>query len=100
MLTKEPPHLAGCIPAPARGPDYPFRQRLAARPGVASSLDGIEHHGRVFSAVRVFEAGDIPSGSGFYGGSSRPVFFRPNRPPTPQRPKPPGGGRISPWSRL
>ena len=40
-------------------PDEPFRHRPAAGPGVASSMDRVEHHGRVVRAPRVFEAGDV-----------------------------------------
>src|SRR4029077_5651049 len=61
MLTKKCPHQTRCVDAPASGSDDPFQNRLAARPGVASSLDGIEHHGRVFSTVRVVETRDILS---------------------------------------
>src|SRR5205814_7371400 len=40
VLTKERPHLTRGVDAPAGGSDPPFRQRLAARPGVAASLNG------------------------------------------------------------
>src|SRR2546430_3083528 len=47
MRTKERPHQARCVDTVAGAPDEPFRQRLAAGPGVASSLNRIEHHRRV-----------------------------------------------------
>src|SRR5437660_5809509 len=59
MRTKERPHQARCVDAVARAPDEPLRQRLATGPGVASSLNRIEHHRRVVSAVRVFETRDV-----------------------------------------
>src|ERR1051326_5482707 len=52
VLAKEGPHEPGGVDAVARGPDEPFRQRLATGPGVASSLDGIEHHRRVGRAYQ------------------------------------------------
>src|SRR5437899_12959188 len=58
MRTKERPHQARCVDTVAGAPDEPFRQRLATGPGVASSFNGVEHHRRVVSALRVFESGD------------------------------------------
>ncbi len=60
MLTKERPHLTRCVDVVARPPDNPLWHRLAARPGMASSPDSVEHHGRVISTIGVLEAGDIP----------------------------------------
>src|SRR3989449_2863606 len=42
VLTKERPHLTRGVDAVAGGSDPPLRQRLATRPGVAASLNGIE----------------------------------------------------------
>src|SRR5713101_8970367 len=100
MLTKERPHLTRGVDAVACRPDDPFRQRLAARPGVASSLDRIEHHGRTFSTVRVFEADDIRSDSGFDGVRSAPVSSRPIRRPIPNGRKLQGVERIARWPAL
>src|SRR3989442_2326098 len=44
VLTKERPHQTRGVNAAAGGPDDPCRHRLAARPGMASSLDRVEHH--------------------------------------------------------
>lgn len=41
MLSKERPHLRIGVDAVARGPDEPFRQRLAAGPGVPSALNRV-----------------------------------------------------------
>ena len=70
--TNGSPHLleSGCarknahisarrVDAAAGRSDEPLRKRLAAGPGVAASLDGVEHDGRVVSTVRVFAAGDV-----------------------------------------
>src|SRR5436190_19164090 len=61
VLTKERPHLTRGVDAAAGRSDPPFRQRLAARPGVAASLNGIEHHSRVSSTARVFDTSDVRS---------------------------------------
>src|SRR2546428_12362595 len=79
MLMKERPHLTRCVEAAARGPDDPFWNRLAARPGEASSLDGIEHHRCAFSTVRAFEAGDILSDHRFDRARYATVSLRPTR---------------------
>ncbi len=62
MLTKERPHLPRRVDTAAIWPDQPFRHyRLAVWPLMASSLDCVEHHACVVSAVRVLEARDIRS---------------------------------------
>ena len=70
VLAKERPHLTRCVDVAVSGPEQPlvhghhagkqegFLLRLAAWPGMASSPEGVEHHGRVVSTVRVFDAGD------------------------------------------
>src|SRR5438552_3994771 len=59
MLTKERPHLPRRVDAVAIPPDHPFRRyTLAARPLMALSLNRVEHHACIVSAVRVLEARD------------------------------------------
>src|SRR5439155_9362935 len=65
MRTKERPTLPRGVHAAARGPGEPFRHRPAARPGVAASMDGVEHHVRVLRTARVLEAGDVSRDPGF-----------------------------------
>src|ERR1041385_346969 len=79
VLAKEGPHEPGGVDAVARGPDEPFRQRPAAGPGVASSLDGIEHHGRAVGALRVFETPDVRRDHGVDRVGSAPVSSSPAR---------------------
>ena len=59
VFTKESPHLRRRVNAAARGPHGPFRQGLAAGPGMASALNRVEHDGRVVGAVRVRAAADV-----------------------------------------
>src|ERR1700719_1933463 len=80
MLTKERPHLSRRVDAAAIPPDHPFRRYpLAARPLMAFSLDRVEHHARIVSAVRVLEARDIRSDRRFDRIRSAPVSPRPIR---------------------
>src|SRR3989442_14021739 len=79
MLTKERPHQTRRVDALAGGPDEPFGQRLATGPGMASSFNGIEHHRRVVSAVRVFEARDVRRDHGIDRVRSAPVSSSPIR---------------------
>ena len=91
MPPKESPHLTRGMDAVARGTSEPFRQRRAARPGMASSNDGVEHDGGVVSTVRVFEAGDISSDHRFDGVRCAPVSSSPIRRPCRNVRKPVGG---------
>ena len=80
MLTKERPHLPRRVDTAAIRPDQPFRHyRLAVGPLMASSLDCVEHHACIVSAVRVLEARDIRSDRRFDGIRSAPVSPRPIR---------------------
>src|SRR3989475_9932173 len=79
MRTKERPHQARCVDTVAGAPDEPFRQRLATGPGVASSFNGIEHHRRVVSALRVFEARDVRGDHRIDRIRSAPVSSGPTR---------------------
>src|SRR2546422_3729997 len=79
MRTKERPHQPRCVDTVAGAPDEPFRQRLATGPGVASSFNGIEHHRRVVSALRVFEASDVRGDHGIDRVRSAPVSSGPTR---------------------
>src|SRR5437763_3078549 len=79
MRTKERPHQARCVDTVARAPDEPLRQRLATGPGVASSLNGIEHHRRIVSALRVFQPIDVRGDHGIDRSRSAPVFVGPTR---------------------
>lgn len=81
MRAKERPHLTRCIDAAAGRSDEPLRKRLAARPGMASSPEGVKHYGRVVSTVRVFAAGDIGRHRGFGGVGFAPVPSSPIRRP-------------------
>src|SRR5882762_4605493 len=79
MRTKERPHQARCVDTVAGAPNEPFRQRLATGPGVASSVNGIEHHRRVVSALRVFEARDVRCDHGIDRVRAAPVSSGPTR---------------------
>ena len=68
----------------------------SARPGMASSPDAVEHHGRVVGTIRVFETGDIRRHRRFNGFRSAPVSSGPVRRPT--RPHP-AVARVRPLSR-
>lgn len=68
----------GGVNAAAGGFDHPFGHRLATRPGMASSLDRVEHDGCFVSPVRVFEASDVCRHHRFDGVRPAPVFFQPN----------------------
>src|ERR1051326_5418810 len=101
VLAKEGPHEPGGVDAVARGPDEPFRQRLATGPGVASSLDGIEHHRRVVGALRVVAAGDVRRDHGVDRVRSAPVPSGPTRRKGTHALKPRGGHPREPslvWS--
>src|SRR5207249_12248638 len=52
VFAKEHPHQLGGVDTAAGGPREPFRQRLAAGPGMAAPLDGVKHHSRVAGATR------------------------------------------------
>ena len=57
MLPKEYPHLFRRVDAAAISSDHPLcRDPLAAGSLMAFSLDRIEHHVRIVSALRLFEA--------------------------------------------
>jgi hypothetical protein len=72
MLTKERPQLPRLVDAVAISPDHPFRRYpLAARPRMAFSLDRVEHHARIVSAVRILEARDTRSDRRFDRMQSR-----------------------------
>lgn len=61
-------------------PDQPFRHyRLAAGPLMAFTLDRVQHHARVVSAIRVLQARYIRSDRRFNGISSALVSPRPIR---------------------
>src|SRR5437879_2076305 len=79
MRSKERPHQARCVDTVAGAPDEPFRERLTTGPGVASSLNGIEHHRRVVSALRIFEAPDVRRDHGIDRIRSAPVSSGPTR---------------------
>src|SRR5580658_5799348 len=80
MLTKERPHLPGRVDAVAIPPEHPFRRdTLAAGPLMAFSLDGVQHHARIVSAVRVLQARHISSDRRFDGIRSALVSPRPIR---------------------
>ena len=75
MLTKERPHLPRRVDAAAIRPEHPFRRHpLAAGPLMAFSLDRVQHHARVVSAVRVLQARDIRSDRRFDGFRSALVY--------------------------
>src|SRR4029077_10244807 len=58
MLDEEfPQHPAG-LALTGCAPNDPFRQGLAAWPGMASTLNGIENHVGILSAVRISETAD------------------------------------------
>ncbi len=68
MLTKERPHLPGRVYAAAIRPEHPLRRDpLAAGPLMAFSLDCVEHHVPIVSAVRVLQARHI-RGEGRFDG--------------------------------
>src|SRR3989475_10997059 len=79
MRTKERPHQARCVDTVAGAPDDPSRQRRAPGPRVASSFNGIEHHRRVVSALRVFEARDVGRDHRIDRIRSAPVSSGPTR---------------------
>ena len=81
VLTKERPHQARSIDATGGATDEPFRQRRATRPGVASSLDGVKHHGRIVSAVRICATSNIARHRRFDWVASAPISSRPTRRP-------------------
>ena len=81
MFTKERPHQARGVNAVACGPDPPFRQRLAAGPGMAFSLNGVEQHGSVVGAVRVCATGYIRRHRRINGVRLAPVSSCPIRDP-------------------
>ena len=58
MLDEKLPHQVGSADFTRRAPYDPFRQDLAARPSVAPTINGVENHVCVLSAVRVNETAD------------------------------------------
>ena len=81
MRTKERPHLTRGIDTVAVRADEPPRKRLATEPLMASSVDGVQHHVRVVSTIRVFAAGDISRHRRFDGVGSAAVSSSPIRRP-------------------
>ena len=81
MRAKERQRLTACIDAAAGRSDEPLRKRPAAGPGMPSASDGVEHHGRVVSTMRVFAAGDIRGHRRFEGSGCAPVSTSPIRRP-------------------
>src|SRR5262249_33045662 len=75
--SRKSPHQARSVDTPARGAEQPFGRRLAARPGMATSLDDMEHPVRVARAARVFEARDIRRDLRFDGVRSAAVSSSP-----------------------
>ena len=59
MLAEECPHQARRIDAPGRTTDEPFRELHAARPGVPSAPNRVEHDRRIVSALLVLTTRDI-----------------------------------------
>lgn len=59
MLDEELPHHPGGVDFIGRAPSDPFRQVFAARPSVSSTLDRIESHVCILSAVRISETADV-----------------------------------------
>jgi hypothetical protein len=58
MLDEELPNHSGDADLTGWVPNDPFRQELATWPGMTSTLNGIENHFRVVSAVRISETRD------------------------------------------
>jgi hypothetical protein len=72
--------LSRRIDAAAMPPDHPLRcYPLAAGPLMAFSLDRVEHHVRIVSAIRVLQARDIRSDRRFDRIRSAVVSPRPIR---------------------
>ena len=95
MFTKERPHLTRCVDAAAGRSDEPFRQRLATKPLMTSSVDGVQHHVRVVSTIRVLAAGDISGHRRFNRVGPASVSPGPIR-----RPGQDGGKRSGRYPRL
>lgn len=70
MLDEKFPHHAAGADLTGRAPKDPFRQGLATRPAMTSSLDGVENHVRILSAVRVRKAPNLRRNS-----SVAPIAF-------------------------
>jgi Rhodopirellula transposase DDE domain len=84
VFVKERPHLSRRIDAAAMPPDHPLRcYPLAAGPLMAFSLDRVEHHVRIVSAIRVLQARDIRSDRRF--DRIRPQWFRRDHYPQAKR---------------
>ena len=65
----------------ARRPNPPLCDRPAARPRVAASANGVQHHGRVFGAILVLETSDVGGNGGFHGFCAASVSRGPTRRP-------------------
>ncbi len=85
MLTKERSHPTGSVNLAARGPDHPFRHRLAARPHMTSSVNGVEHDSGVLSAIRILDTAYAHGDERFGWLRPAPVSFEPSSPPTWKR---------------
>src|SRR5215472_2216046 len=58
MLAEELPHGCAGVDVIGRAPKDPSRQVFSARPGMASTFNGIENYVSIPSAVRVSETAD------------------------------------------
>src|SRR5205823_4374499 len=79
------------IDAAAVRSDKPLRKRPAAGPGMSTALNGVEHDGRLVSAMHVFAARDVRGHDRLDRLRRAAVSSRPIRGPDRDRRKGTGG---------